>query len=245
MPEFVQTPRALEEQIVLELRGRANPDNVAGMARFGISAENTLGVSVPVMRSMARDARKALGRDKVACHELATLLWGTGIHEARLMAAFVGVGSLMTEAQMEQWVADFDSWDICDQVCINVFRESPLAWDKMCEWAARDEEFVRRAAFALGATLAVHAKTRPDSDFLPLLDLAERAASDERNFVKKAVNWQIRQIGKRSAPLNAAAIETCERILAEQSSSKAARWTARGALRELQSDAVRERLGLD
>lgn len=244
MPEATATPALLAEQIVADLRAQANAENVAGMARFRISAENTLGVSVPVMRAMARDARKALGRDKPACHELATLLWATDVHEGRLMAAFLGVGELMSEPQMEEWVADFDSWDICDQVCLNVFRESPFAWTKMSEWAARDEEFVRRAAFALGATLAVHAKSRPDSDFLPLLTLAEQAASDERNFVKKAVNWQVRQIGKRSPALNAAAVETCERILAEQGGSKAARWTARDALRELQSDAVRERLGI-
>lgn len=238
------SPASLAEQIVRDLRAQANPDNVAGMARFGIRAENTLGVSVPVMRAMARDARKTLGRDKVAWHELAGLLWATGVHEGRLVAAFVEFGALVNGEQMEAWVADFDSWDVCDQVCINVFRDSPLAWDKMAEWAARDEEFVRRAAFALGATLAVHDKHRPNADFLPLIALAEAAASDERNFVKKAVNWQIRQIGKRSASLNAAAIATCDRILAEQSSSSAARWTARNALRELQSEAVRKRLGL-
>lgn len=160
------------------------------------------------------------------------------------MAAFVGTGESLSEAQMEQWVSDFDSWDICDQVCINLFRASPYAWAKMPEWAGRDEEFVRRAAFALGATLAVHAKDRPDADFVPLLALAEQAASDERNFVKKAVNWQIRQIGKRSPALNAAAIETCEHLLADRGDSKSARWIARDALRELRGDAVRERLGL-
>jgi len=238
------TPDALAEQILSDLRARANPDNVEGMARFGISSENTLGVSVPVMRAMARDARKTLGRDKLAWNRLAELLWETGVHDARLMTAFVGVGALVTEEQMDAWVAHFDSWDVCDQVCINLFRESPHAWGKMAEWAAREEEFVRRAAFALGATIAVHDKKRDDADFLPLLALAERAASDERNFVKKAVNWQIRQIGKRSAMLNEAAVATCERILRDNPASKAASWTARDALRELQSETIRARLGL-
>lgn len=160
------------------------------------------------------------------------------------MAAFVGVPALVAEDEMESWVADFDSWDVCDQVCINLWREAPAAWPKMAEWASRDEEFVRRAAFALGATIAVHDKKRDDRDFLPLLALAENAANDERNFVKKAVNWQIRQIGKRSAMLNTAAIESCERVLAEHPDSRAARWTARDALRELRSEAVRDRLGL-
>ena len=238
------TPVKLAEQILSELRAQSNPENVAGMTRFGISAENTLGVSVPVMRALAKDARRALGKTKPAWHELATLLWATGVHEARLMAAFIGVPALVTEQQMESWVAEFDSWDVCDQVCINLWRESPYAWAKMEEWAARDEEFVKRAAFALGATIAVHDKKRDDGEFLPLLALAQRAATDERNFVKKAVNWQVRQIGKRSASLNEAAIEMCEGLLAAHPDSKAARWIARDALRELRGEAVRGRLGL-
>ena len=242
MPET--TPALLAEQIVAQLRAQANPDNVAGMARFGISATNTLGVSVPVMRAMAKDARKALGRDKPAYHELARLLWATAIHDARLTATFVDVPALVDGAQAEAWAADLDSWDTCDQLCINVLRESPVGWAKAVEWPGRDEEFVKRAGFALGATLAVHDKRRDDHDFLPLVALAEREACDERNFVKKAVNWQLRQIGKRSAFLNAEVTAACERILEASPSSKAARWTARDALRELRSEAVRERLGI-
>ena len=235
---------AFADELVAALRTQANPGNVAGMARFGISAEGTLGVTMPVVRGLARDARKRLGRDKGAWHEVAAALWASGIHEARIMATLVDDPALVDSAQMDAWATDFDSWDVCDQACINLFRRTRFAWAKAAEWAGREPEFVRRAAFALGATLAVHDKVAHDARFVPLLALAEQAAADERNGVKKAVNWQIRQIGKRSAALNAAAIETCERILAEHPASKAARWVARGALRELRSDAVRARLGV-
>jgi 3-methyladenine DNA glycosylase AlkD len=145
---------------------------------------------------------------------------------------------------MEAWVAEIDSWDICDLLCNNLLRRTALAWDKAAEWPGRSAEFAKRAGFVLGATLAVHDKIADDQRFLALLSLAEREATDERNLVKKAVNWQVRQIGKRSARLNAEAIETCEHILAEHPDSRAARWIARDALRELRSDAVRRRLGL-
>jgi 3-methyladenine DNA glycosylase AlkD len=238
------TPAQLADEIVTSLHAQAEPDNLAGMARYAIATDNALGVRVPVMRAMARDARKRLGRDKQAWHELAALLWATGLHEGRLMAAFIDAPALVDEAQMESWVLELDSWDVCDQLMLNVFREAPLAWHKAAEWPLRNEEFVKRAGFVLGATLGVHDKNADDARFVPLLALAEREATDERNMVKKAVNWQIRQIGKRSAGLNAAAIATCERILEAHPDSKAARWTCRDALRELRSDAVRERLGL-
>lgn len=244
MTTAAPTPAALAEQILAQLRAQANPDNLAGMARYGIATDSALGVPVPLMRALARDARKELGRDKPAWHELAALLWATGIHEARIMATFIDVPALVDEAQMESWALGIDSWDTCDQLTNNLFRESPLAWSKAAEWPGRPEEFVKRAGFVLGATIAVHDKKTDDSEFLALLALAQREATDERNMVKKAVNWQIRQIGKRSAGLNAAAIESCERILAAHPDSKAARWTCRDALRELRSDAVRARLGL-
>jgi 3-methyladenine DNA glycosylase AlkD len=145
---------------------------------------------------------------------------------------------------MERWAADLDSWDVCDTLCNNLFRKAAHAWSKATEWPGRAEEFVKRAGFVLGATLAVHDKSADDRRFVALLQLAERECADNRNLVKKAVNWQIRQIGKRSAMLNAEAIATCGRILADQPEDPAARWTARGALRELQSDAVRGRLGI-
>lgn len=233
------------EELLAELGEHANAENAAGMARFGISSAGTLGVSMPVVRSLAREGKKRLGRDKAARHELAALLWTSGIHEARIMAALVDEPSLVDAPQADSWVADLDSWDVCDQLCINLLRHCSFAWTKAAEWTGAEPEFVKRAGFVMGATLAVHEKTAEDGRFLPLLEDAVREAADERNGVKKAINWQIRQIGKRNLTLNAAAIEVCERILAEYPNSKAARWVARGALRELKSDAVKARLGLE
>jgi 3-methyladenine DNA glycosylase AlkD len=238
------TPAQSAVWLVEELRARANPDNVAGMSRYGISAVGTLGVSMPDVRALAKDARRALGRDHARWHELAAALWATAVHEARIAAALVDAPELVDHTQMERWVAEFDSWDVCDQVCLNLFRRAPLAWEKAREWPGRDEEFVKRAGFVMGATLAVHEKHVDDSAFLPLLALAERECTDQRNFVKKAINWQVRQIGKRSAALNAEAIAACERMLAQNPGTTSARWIARDALRELRSAAVQERLGL-
>ena len=235
---------AVAETLLAELRSHASAENVAGMARFGIAPTDTLGVSMPVVRSLAGDGKQRLGRDKPARHELARLLWDSGLHEARIMAALVDEPSLVDEAQADAWVHELDSWDVCDQLCINLLRRTSFAWTKAAEWTAAEPEFVKRAGFALGATLAVHEKTADDARFLALLDCAEREATDARNGVKKALNWQVRGIGKRNAVLNAAAIETCERILAEHPDDKTARWIARDALRELRSDAVRTRLGL-
>jgi 3-methyladenine DNA glycosylase AlkD len=212
--------------------------------RASISAQGTLGVSIPVVRSLARDGKKRVGRDKAARHELAGLLWASGIHEARIMAALVDEPSLVDGAQADAWAADLDSWDVCDQLCINLLRHCSFAWLKAAEWTAAEPEFVKRAGFALGATLAVHEKAAEDARFLDLLECAVGEAADERNGVKKALNWQMSQIGKRNATLNAAAVEASERILAENPDSKAARWVAHGVLRELRSDAVRERLGI-
>jgi 3-methyladenine DNA glycosylase AlkD len=238
------TPAELAETLLAELRAQAVPANLEGMARYGIVTTHALGVPMPVVRALARDARRRLGRDKPAWHELAALLWASGVHEARIMASVVDVAALVDEVQMERWALEIDSWDVCDGLTNNLFRATPFAWQKAAEWPGRAEEFVKRAGFVLGASLAVHDKQADDAEFLPLLTLAEREATDERNMVKKAVNWQIRQIGKRSAVLNGAAIATCERLLAGHPDSRSARWTARDALRELRSDAVRARLGL-
>jgi 3-methyladenine DNA glycosylase AlkD len=238
------SPRDVAEELLGELRSHACAKNAAGMARFGISAQGTLGVSMPVVRSLARAGKQRLGRDNAARHELAALLWASGVHEARIMAALVDEPSLVDEAQADAWAADLDSWDVCDQLCINLLRRCSFAWLKAAEWTAATPEFVKRAGFALGATLAVHEKAAEDARFLALLEYAVRQATDERNGVKKALNWQMRQIGKRNAALNAAAIEASERILAEHPDGKAARWVARGVLRELKSDAVRARLGI-
>ena len=215
-----------------ELRSLANPANVLGMARYGINPKNTLGVSIPRLRSMA----KRIGTD----HALALELWASGIHEARILAALVDDPAEVTEAQLERWVRDFDSWDVCDGVCSNLFDRTPFAHAKAVQWSARKEEFVKRAGFVLMAALAVHDKKSPDSRFRKYLPLIEREAADERNFVKKAVNWALRQIGKRNPRLRRAAIAEAKRIAKIE--SRAARWIAADALRELESEAVRRRL---
>ncbi|MBI3944072.1 MAG: DNA alkylation repair protein [Chloroflexi bacterium] len=221
-------------EIMARLKDLANPENVAGMARFGISAHNTYGISIPNLRSLAREA----GKD----HTLALALWQTGIHEARLLACMVDTPKAISESQMEQWVQDFDSWDICDQCCGNLFDKTPWAYEKAVTWSAREAEFVKRAGFVLMTQLAVHDKKAPDEKFLPFLPIIYREATDERNFVKKAVNWALRQIGKRNARLNQAAIATANEI--QTINAKSARWIAADALRELTSTAVQRRIGL-
>lgn len=244
MSLLADTPAALAPELVAELRARSNPDNVAGMARFGISPEGTLGVTMPEVRALAREARRALGRDKADWHELALLLWDTGIHEARIMAAVIEPPALTTRGQIDGWVLAIDSWDTCDQLCLNVLWATDFAWDLPAAYASRPETYVKRVGFVVAAVLAVKDKQATHERYLPLLDLVAREATDERNDVKKGVNWALRQIGKRSATLNARAISTAEQILAEHPTSKPARWIARDALRELRSDAVRLRLGI-
>ncbi len=211
--------------VIAKLKTHANAKNVAGMARFGINPHTTLGVSIPVLRGMARD----IGKD----HALARQLWSTGIHEARLLAAFVEDPKLVTQAQMNVWVAQFDSWDVCDQVCSNVFDKTPFAIQKAKEWARDRREFVRRAGFVLMACLAVHDKKAGDTVFTSFFPLIKSMSVDERNFVKKAVNWALRQIGKRNVRLQKAAIKVAEDILKKDSPS--ARWIAADALRELRA----------
>jgi 3-methyladenine DNA glycosylase AlkD len=221
------------DDVLAHLQAKASPANVAGMARFGIVGEHRLGVAVPDLRRIA----KVAGRD----HPLALALWQTGIPEARIIASMVDNPKEVTEPQMEQWARDFNAWDVCDQVCQNLFDKTPLAWRKVRDWAERDEEYVKRAAFALLACLAWHDKNAADEQFIQLLLVIKRGATDERNFVKKAVNWALRTIGKRNARLNQAAIQVAREI--QQLDSKAARWIAADALRELTGDAVRKRLG--
>lgn len=220
------------EAALAQLHQNARPEELAGMARFGITGDNRLGLSMPVMRRIAR----SLGHEQA----LALALWDTGIPEARIVAGMVAEPARLTSRQMDAWAKGFASWDVCDQVCGSAFRASPLAWRKVAAWANRRDEFVRRAAFALLATLAVHDKQAGDADFVAALSLIEAAASDERNFVRKAVNWALRNIGKRNLALNAAAIAAARRI--QQQGSRPARWIAADALRELGSDAVQARL---
>ena len=210
----------------------ADRSRLAGMARYGIQTDRALGVAVPDLRRLAR----SIGTD----HALAADLWATEIHEARMLAAMVDDPALVTGTQMEVWVREFDSWDLCDQVCSNLFDRTSLAFVKAAEWTRREEEFVKRAGFTLMATAAVHRKDVDDVEFLAFLPLIRAEATDERNYVKKAVNWALRQIGKRSPKLNRRSIETAKEIAGLD--SRAARWIASDALRELTSAPVQERL---
>lgn len=231
------------EEILARLHGQANPDNVAGMARFGISSDQTLGVSVSTLRDIAKDVRPWRRSDPAGVHELAARLWASGIHEARILAALIDIPALVSEPQADAWVSELDSWDVCDQLS-GLLRDTSFAYAKAVEWAGAEATFIKRSGFVLMCSLAVHDKAAPDEDLIAFLPLIEREACDDRNFVKKAVNWALRQIGKRSPQCHAAALNSGERILREQSACAAARWVARDALRELRSEAVLERLGL-
>lgn len=221
------------KEVLSRLKSMADPKAVEGMARYGINPESTLGVSIPKLRSVAKEA----GKDR----ELAEALWASGIHEARILATMVDDFKLVNESQMERWVGDFNSWDVCDQCCNNLFRKTDLAHAKAVQWSARPEEFVKRAGFTLMACLAVHDKNAGDDVFEGYLPIIHREAGDGRNFVKKAVNWALRQIGKRNLALNVEAVEAARQI--RELDSKAAKWVATDAIKELTSDAVQKRLG--
>jgi len=218
-------PRAAvtEAEVLARLRSMARPGGREGMARFGINPDRALGVRIPDLRTLARE----IGTD----HPLALRLWRTGVHEARILAGMIDDPARVTERQMESWARSFDSWDLCDQVCMNLFDKAPLAWSKAAEWAGRDEEFVKRAGFALMACLAVHDKGAGDEAFRRFLPSIEREAGDDRNFVKKAVNWALRQIGKRNGRLRRDVLRVARRLA--EADSRAARWVGRDALREL------------
>ena len=220
------------ESVLAEMRSQRNPRAVEGMAQFGISSEGTLGLSMPTLRKLA----KRLGTD----HALAQGLWKSGVHEAKILAALVDDPKEVTESQMESWVADFDSWDVCDGCCGNLFDRTPYAFKKAVEWSRRKEEFGKRAGYALMAEMAVHDKKAADDAFLRFFGAIERGSTDQRNFVKKAVNWALRQIGKRNLRLNRAALELAEKISRKESSS--AHWVGSDAFRELKSEAVQKKL---
>jgi 3-methyladenine DNA glycosylase AlkD len=231
--------------VMAELAGKASEKDRAGMARYGIKVDDAFGVSVWELRRMA----KPLGCD----HALALALWATGKHEARILASMVDDPALVTREQLDAWASDFDSWDVCDQVTSNLFYRTAFAWAAVREWSGARDEWVKRAAFATLAALAWHDRQAPDDLFAEGLALVRREAWDDRNFVKKAVNWALRNIGKRDLALNAAAIATAEAILASADALAAAdrkdpaarsmRWVARDALRELRSDKLLARLG--
>ncbi|MDD2732277.1 MAG: DNA alkylation repair protein [Candidatus Pacebacteria bacterium] len=211
------------KKIISELKKNSNYRDKIGMARFGINPEYALGVRVPVLRSLA----KKIGKD----HKLALDLWSTKIHEARILATMIDESEKVTSEQMENWVKDFNSWDLCDQCLMNLFDKTPFAFKKAVKWAERDEEFIRRSGFALMACLAWHNKDTKDKEFLKFFPIIKRYSIDERNFVRKAVNWAIRQIGKRNSDLNKKAIKLSEEI--KKINSKSAKWISSDALREL------------
>ncbi len=210
------------DEIISTLRTMESVENRSGMGRFGINVDRALGIKVTDLRILARRIEKD--------HDLALQLWETGIHEARLLATMIDDPSAVTDTQMENWAADFDSWDVVDQACNNLFRRTLFAHTKAADWAARDEEFVKRAGFALMAVLAVHDREASDTVFEKYLAIVEREASDDRNYVKKAANWALRQIGKRDLSMREKATVVAGRI--REQGSKSARWIASDALRE-------------
>ncbi len=222
-------------EIIETLNALANPENVAGMARYGINPQGTLGISIYILRPMAKD----IGQN----HELALELWNTGVHEARLLAVFIDDPKQVTPEQMDRWAGEFDSWDVCDQACTSLFDLTPHAYPKAYEWSADEREFVKRGGFALMAGLAVHDRTASGSvneilaGFFPVI---ERESDDDRNFVKKAINWALRNLGKRNLHLNALAVETAHQIALR--GTRSARWIAADALRELTAEKTLQRL---
>jgi 3-methyladenine DNA glycosylase AlkD len=216
------------DEILNRLEAQRDPSAVAGMARYGIVGQEVFGVKMPILRRLAREA----GRD----HALAQRLWAYPSRETRILATLVDHWQWVEEPQMETWVADFDSWEVCDQACGNLFAYTPFAYAKALEWSARPEEFIKRAGFVLMADLAHQDKKTPDADLAAFLPIIEREAGDSRNFVKKAVNWALRDIGKRNLALNAQAIATAERLIPQPTTT--ARWNGRDARRELTSEKV-------
>jgi 3-methyladenine DNA glycosylase AlkD len=217
------------DRVVAELERLGDPANVSGMARFGIRARRALGISMQPLRAIAR----RIGRN----HALASQLWATAIFEARILAAFIAEPQRLTRRQARSWAKDFENWADCDGVCIHLFRKTSFAHPFALECCRRKPEFVKRTGFTLMATLAVHDKEATDEVFSKYLELVEEAANDERNGVKKAVNWALRQIGKRNARLRRAAIQTARRIRSQ--STPSARWIASDALREFDRIPIR------
>ncbi len=218
--------------VIKRLKALSDPKAIAGMARFGINPQNSYGVSIPNLRQMAKE----IGKN----HELAQQLWASAIHEARILASMVDDPKMVTEEQMEGWVKDFDSWDVCDQCLMNLFEKTPFAYQKAVRWSESEPEFIKRAGFVMMAHLAVSDKKADDKQFERFLSIIKRGADDSRNFVKKAVNWALRQIGKRNMSLNTKAMEAAREI--QQMDARSAKWVAADAIRELTSPAVQQRL---
>ncbi len=228
----ITTEKWTRDAALRELELLGDPKVRAKLTYFGVNVSKAYGISAPVLHAFARH----IGKDQL----LAEQLWSSGIHEARILAALVGESEKITSARMERWVRDFDSWDLVDTACCFLYASARPAWEKIYEWSTRRSEFEKRAAFSLAAYLAYKDKVAEDAKFERFLPVIEREAYDERNFVRKAVNWALRNIGKRNLRLNAAAIRSAERI--REQDSRTARWIAADALRELKSEAVQLRL---
>lgn len=222
------------QEVIKTLQAQARPDQLEGMARYGLVGEKRLGVSVADLRRIA----KGLGSDR----HLAQELWDTGIPEAMILASMLDVPHKVTEEQMEAWVADLPAWDVCDQVCMNLFEKTPLAWKKIHDWSKREELFVKRTAFALIACLAWHDKKASDKDLIQLIPVIREGAADDRNMVRKAVSWALRNIGKRNRNLHTVALRAAEEI--REMGTPPARWIASDVIRDLTGDTVQKRLGL-
>jgi len=227
--------RKTPQQLIEELESRSSEKNRAGMARFGVNEASALGVSMP-------DIRK-IGNAAIKDHDLAEALWQSGIHEARILASLIDIPDQVTRVQMDRWANDFASWDVCDQVCGNLFDRVCFADEAISDWRNSEKEYVKRAAFALIAWRTVHLKKLPDAHFLTYLPFIAEAADDNRNFVKKAVNWALRQIGKRSAELHPHALQLANELAISR--HKAANWIGKDAVRELTNPKTLTRLGLE
>ncbi len=247
------------KEIITRLKKLSNSKNVEGMARFGINPKYALGIKIPTLRKMAKEIKQSsYVKTSEDLHTIANKLWCSKIHEARILAGMIDVQELVTNAQMDSWIKDFNSWDLCDQTCMNLFaklaeqspsevpiksgqrrRNSPDPYKKVVEWASSSHfakasrEYQRRAGFALMAVLAWHDKSAPDLKFLEFFPYIKKYSTDERNYVKKAVNWALRQIGKRNKELRIMAINIAKEIIEENSNSKSAQWIAKDALKEL------------
>ena len=220
------------EEIISFLKSQSSEKNREGMKRFGIDINNAFGVSIPILRDIAKKNKKN--------HELALQLWKSGYHEAKILASMIDDPKMVSNNQLDEWIKEFNSWDLCDQCCLNLFIHTENPFNKAIEWTKRESEFERRAGFALMACLAFKHKKSEDKEYLPFFDLLKEYSTDERNFVKKAVNWALRQIGKRNKNLYNIALKTAEEIV--QIDSKSAKWIAKDAIREFNSEAIINRI---
>ena len=220
------------KEILKALKPLGKPENVEEMSKFGIASDTAYGVPIPVLRKFAKEFKNN--------HKLAQELWNSNVHEGKLLAAFIDNPKEITEEQMQEWVNDFYSWDICDQICSNLFDKTPFAYDKAIEWSKEEKEFVRRAGFVMMAVLAVHDKNANNEKFLQFFPLIEIYSDDDRNFVKKAVNWALRQIGKRNLLLHKKVLSLAKKI--KKLDSKSAKWIAADAIRELENEKIIKRI---